>query len=180
MFSSLILAGIFCASIHVSVQLDTVPKARVEAVVTEEEWEANEVERAFHDHYISGNYPLFKGSITRIAPGVYRLDSFTMRVDSLPKGMMGLLSRRLLYPDLLIPVFGSTDTLWVGNFHELKSLSSSPQVRRFSCWISNSRMHNPILYVFELTNQQGAANMKMATFLRYARLTFLYQVSLIL
>jgi len=179
MFSSLIFAGILCASIHISAQQDTVPKTDVAAVGTEGEREANEVQEVFHDHYISGNYPLFDGSITRIAPATYRYDSFNMRMDSPPNGMMGLLSRGLLYPRLF-DVYRSTDTLSIANLSEIKSLSAYPERRRFTCWVFSRRQLNPTWYVFELTNEHGTRDMSLATFIQDARLTFLYQVGIII
>jgi hypothetical protein len=167
MFSSLLLASALSVSVHLSAQSDTLP-------------EEHAIENVFRDHYKPQSYPLFEGPIIRVPPGTYRFDSFTMRMDSIPAGMIGLLSRGLLYPGLLSPIFGSTDTLSIGNIIELKDLSSSQQQRRFSCWVSNNRMTNPTLYVFEVTNQHGAQNVDMAIFIRDARLTFLYLVTIII
>jgi hypothetical protein len=179
MFSALIFGNILCASIHVSIQQDTVPKARDTVVGTEGERESNEVQQVFHDHYISGNYPLFDGPITRIALGTYRFDAFTMRMDSMPNEMIGLLSRGLLYPRLF-DAFGSTDTLSIANLSEIKGLSAFPQKRRFTCWVFSRRQLNPTWYVFELTNELGTRAMSLVTFIQDARLTFLYQVGIII
>jgi hypothetical protein len=180
MFSSLLLAGALSVSLHLSAQSDTLPKGQIPAFATEGEREAHELQQLFHDHYKPQSYPLFDGAIIMVAQGAYRFGSFTMRMDSLPGGMFGLLSRGLVYPGLLGPILGSTDTLSIGNIVELKGLSSSLQQRRFSCVVSNQRMTNPILYVFELTNQHGTADMDIAIFIRDARLTFLYQVSILI
>jgi hypothetical protein len=101
-------------------------------------------------------------------------------MDTQTNEMMGLISRGLLFPGRLAPWFGSTDTLSIGNLCELESLSSTPQVRRFSCWVFSSRMVNPIWYILEVTHEHGAADMDMAVFIQDARLTFLYQVSVII
>jgi hypothetical protein len=77
--------------------VDTVPKDGAAAVGTEGEREATEVQQVFRDHYIAGYYPLFEGSITQIAPRIFRLDSFTMRIDSLPIGMTGVEGRADLF-----------------------------------------------------------------------------------
>jgi hypothetical protein len=159
---------------------DTLPKVQEPAFRTEGEWEAHEVQQLFRNNYAPQTYPLFEGAITRMAPGSYRFGSLTMRMDSTSDGMMDLLSRGLLYPDLFVPVFSPTDTLSIGNFVELKSLSPSPQVRRFSCWVSNQRMANPTWYVFELTDKNGTTDMDMASFIRDARLSFVYQVGVII
>lgn len=180
MLSSLLLAGALSVSIHLSGQSDTLPKGHAPALGTEGERQAHDLQQLFRDHYTPQTYPLFEGPITRMALGSYRFGSFIMRMDSLPDGMRGLLSRGLLYPGLLGPVFGSIDTLSIDNIVELKGLSPFPQIRRFSCWVFNRRMANPTWYVFELTNKHGTTDMDMASFIGDARLTFLYQVSIII
>ena len=179
MFLSLFLACTLSISSHI-LQSDTIPKGQAPTFATEGERQASEAQQVFRDHYSSGYYPPFEGSITWIAPGIYRLDSFTMRIDSLPPGCTGLLSRGLLFPGRMAPLFGSTDTVSIRNLYELKGASPSPQIRRFTCWIYNSQFANPVWYVFELTNEQGAADTEMAAFIQNARLTFLYQVSIII
>jgi hypothetical protein len=137
MFLSLIFALTVFVPNRVPVQSDTIPRNRVAAFENEGQAEANEIQQVFHDHYSSGYYPPFEGPITQIASRTYRLDSFTMSIDSVPMGMTGLLSRGLLFPGRLAPWFGSTDTVSIGNLHELKDLSPSQQVRRFSCRVIN-------------------------------------------
>lgn len=180
MFSSLLLAVVFPISVHISAKSDTVPKGQAPAFATEGDRQVYEMEVIFHDHYKPQSYPLFKGSIIRVAPATYRFDSFTMRTDSLAAGTIDLLSRGLLYPGLIGPIFGSTDSLWIANLSEPQGLSPSPQQRRFSCWVFNTQMANPVWYVFELTNQHGTSDMDTKTFFQDARLTFLYQVSIII
>jgi hypothetical protein len=159
---------------------DTVPTQRAPISAPEDEREAREAQQVFRDHYKAESYALFKGHITQIDDGAYRLDSFTMRIDTLYSGMTGLLSRGLLYPRLLTPLAGSSGNFSIKNLHELKRVGSLTHVRRFSCWVFVSRMLNPTWYVFELTNNRATADMDMATFLHGARLTFLYQASIII
>jgi hypothetical protein len=155
MFSSLLLAGALFVPIHFSSQSDTLPKGNAPAYATEGERQAHKLQQLFRDHYKPQDYPLFDGAVTWMSQGTYRFGSFTMWMDSLPDGMIGLLSHGLLYPGLLAPIFGSTDTLSISSIVELQGVSSSLQKRRFSCLVSNHRMANPTLYVFELTNQHG-------------------------
>jgi hypothetical protein len=180
MLSSLLLASSLSISVHLSAQSDTLPKGHAPAFATEGDRQAHEIEEIFRDHYKLQSYPLFAGAIIRVNLGTYRFGSVTMRMDSPPAGMIDLLSRGVVYPGLLGPVFGSTDSLWIANITEPQGLSSSPQQRRFSCWVFNTRMANPTWYIFELTNQHGTSDMDMATFMQEARLTFVYQVSIII
>ena len=69
---STLFAATLSVSIHISSQSDTIPEGQ--------EYEASRAAEVFRDHYIAGFYPQFKGSITRIAAGTYRLDSFTMQI----------------------------------------------------------------------------------------------------
>ncbi len=180
MFLSLIFALTLSVPGHASVALDTVPKSAIASVGSQGQAEIDVAKQIFHDHYDPGYYPPFEEAIIQIAPDIYRLDSFTIRIDSLPTGMTGLLSRGLLFPGRLAPWFGSTDTMSIGNLYELKGLSPSPRVRRFSCLVRNSRILNACWYVFELINDHGNSDMDMAVFIQEARLTFLYQVSVLL
>ena len=160
-------------------QSDTVPTQKSLAFAPEDSREANEAQQVFRDHYHLQSYPRFTGSITRIDAGTYRLDSSTMRIDTGYAGMMGLISRGLLYPSLLT-FASSTGHGSITNLYELKRVAALPYVRRFSCWVYVSRILNPTWYVFELTNDKAPSDTDMATFVRDARLTFLYQVSIII
>jgi len=95
-------------------------------------------------------------------------------------GMTCLLSRGLLHPDVGMIALSSSDTLSIGNLYELKTIPSMPRVRRFSCWVFSSRISHPVWYVFELSNDRATADTDMAAFLQDARLTFFYQVSIII
>lgn len=181
MLSSLLLAGALSASIHISSQSDTLPKGQVPPFKTDGERRAYVLQQLFRDDYVPHTYPLFKGTITRLTQGSYRLDSFIIWIDTTTAAMTGLLSRGLLYPDLMSNIiFSSTDTFSIGNFEELKSLSPSPHIRRFYCWVSARRISNPFSYVIELTNQHGTKDMSTAIFIRDARLTYLHMVSIII
>ena len=177
LLTSLLLACSLTASSAVAVQADTVPNQSRQPTVFPDELKA---EQAFKHHYKAKNYPLFQGLVTWVAPGTYRLDFFTMRIDTVYSGMTGLVSRGLLYPKLVWPMFGSSNALSIGNLYELKRIGSLPHVRRFSCWISGKQIMEPIWYIFELTNDRATADMDMRTFIEGARLTFLYQVSIII
>jgi hypothetical protein len=111
MLAPLLFAVALSGWISNSNQSDTIPNGH--------EQEASMAAQVFRDHYIAGYYQPFGGSITRIAAGTYRLDSFTMQMDTLSIAMIGLLSRGLLFPGRLAPFFGSTDTLSIGNLYEL-------------------------------------------------------------
>jgi hypothetical protein len=180
MFSSLLLAGTLSITAHMSAKTDTVPKGHAPTFATEGDWEAHEIVELFRHHYKRQTYSLFGGMITLVAPGTYRFDSLIMRMSSTPEGMMGLLSRGLLYPGVLDPIFGSIDTLSIVNIIELKALSKLPQVRWFSCWVFSGRRLEPTWYIFELTNKYGTTDMDMANFIQNARLTFLYQAGIII
>jgi hypothetical protein len=180
MFSCTLLTAALFASSHFPIKPDTIPNNGIEASRTEIEREANEAQQIFRDHYTAGYYSPYEGPITWISTGTYRFGSQIMRLDSLPNGMMGLLSRGLLYPGLVPPLIDSTDTLSISNLYELKGLSFSPQVRRFSCWVFVTWMVNPDWFVLEITNEHGSTDMDMATFIQGARLTFLYRVSIII
>ncbi len=178
MFSSLLLATALTTSIHASTRSDTIPTNHTPTFKNQGEWEAYEIQQLFHDHYKPQRYALFEG--TQVTSQTYRFGLLTLRIDSVPDGITSLLSRGLLYPGLPGPIFGPIDTLSLWNIVELKALSPSSQIRRFTCWVSNLRMANPISYAFELTNPQGTSNMDLAVFIRNARLTFLYQVGIII
>jgi hypothetical protein len=180
MIPPILLASFFSFSLQLSPLSDTLPKGKEPAFTTEGERQAYELQQFFRDYYTPQTYLLFDGPIAWIAPGTYQYGLLTMRMDSLLPEMAGLLSRGLLYPGLLGSLFGPTDTLSIGHIVALPSLPSSPPQRRFSCLMTNQGMVNPILYVFELTNPHGTADMAMPLFIRDARLTFLHLVSILI
>jgi hypothetical protein len=177
LLSSLLLACSLTVPAPVIVQVDTVPAQYAPALPANDERQAQQV---FRNHYKPKSYPAFAGHITWIGIGTYRLDSFTMRIDTAYAGMTCLLSRGLLHPDVGMIALSSSDTLSIGNLYELKTIPSMPQVRRFSCWVFDSRIANPIWYVFELTSGKATRDTNIAAFLQDARLTFFYQVSIII
>lgn len=120
---------------------DTIPAAFVQALPDDE----REAQQVFRQHYQLTAYPRFKGRIRRTGPGTYRLNSFTMRIDTGYTGMSGLLSRGLLHPGIGMVVLGSTDTLTIDNLRELKRIPSMPHTAAvswslfgmYSSWLMN-------------------------------------------
>lgn len=78
------------------------------------------------------------------------------------------------FQDLVYP-----DTISISDLTEIKAISS-PQRRRFSCWMRVPRLSNPSYLYIEITNPKATPNLDDASFLAGCTLTFLKQGSLIL
>jgi hypothetical protein len=163
---------------HQPVPTDTVPKEQ-DASTIADSLEVAEAEGAFQNAYKVESYPFFSGLISRLDSGIYRFDALRMTIYWLASDMTTLLSRGVIYPTLF-SAKESTDTLMITNLRLMEISSTLPQVRRFSCWVFSEHSMNPTWYVFELTNEHGTMRMKMASFVREARLTFLFKIGIII
>jgi hypothetical protein len=163
---------------HQPTPADTLPKSQDPSSIADS-LEKAEAEEVFQYEYKIKSYPIYSGSITQIDSGIYRFDSLRMTIYWLVPEMTTLVSRGVIYPTL----FGaneSTDTLMITNLRVMEISSTLPQVRRFSCWVISAHCMNPTWYVFELTNKHGTMSMNMASFVREARLAFIFRIGVII
>jgi len=72
------------------------------------------------------------------------------------------------------------DSLFIGDFQELKALETNPKQKRFRFLFVIKGLSNPILHVMELTNDSATYKTDFSTFVNGASLTFLRQVSVLL
>jgi len=67
------------------------------------------------------------------------------------------------------------DTLTIGEFEELKFLSTTPTIKRFRFWEYRKWSANPQVYFIELTNTFANTSTDLASFINGATLTFVKQ-----
>jgi hypothetical protein len=69
----------------------------------------------------------------------------------------------------------SADTIVIVSFEEMKYLSNSPQIKRFSCWLAFKGFANPIIYLMELTDKHATPKTTDESFGKKAKITFLWR-----
>jgi hypothetical protein len=156
-------------------------------------------EEVFRNEYTKENYDRYSASIQQIKKG-FVFSGKTLLTDGDPF-LIAAAERGLLYPQLLVgdsalrqnwaawkaqPAqkrtfqdFVAPDTLSFSGMKEVLTVSS-PQRRRFSCWLRTPRIANPTFIYFEFTNKHATSWMDAVSFMRGARLTFLRRGSIIL
>ena len=83
-----------------------------------------------------------------------------------------IFEKGLLYPEIM-----GTDTMNICCIKELTFLSNSPKIKRFRflLWekIGNTYIVNPVVYLFELTNEKANIATSWENFIENAKLTFI-------
>lgn len=126
--------------------------------------------RIFKENYKSQSFQRFEGNVKNMTDSIaYNESVMALNCND---NLKGIFKNGLLYPEILCSdtLFGSIGR--VTNIKELKLLNPTGKVKRFSLWLFRKRMHNPSVYLFELTNDEAKNDMSMEEFIDGAQLTF--------
>jgi hypothetical protein len=72
------------------------------------------------------------------------------------------------------------DTIRLSNIEELSFLSQSPKLKRFRMWVYRGRLINPIVYFFELRNDEATETTSLSDFIKGSRLSFVQEAWVII
>ena len=151
-------------------------------------------EKLFYEKYKKENYKRFAGDIKIIDKNHIRFGNKILRAY-FPPELKSIFSQGIFYPQLIIGDSVSSkksneeiskmtdgqkffynmtqnDTLVIGEFEELKFLSTSPTIKRFRFWEYRKWSANPQVHFIELTNTTAEKSTDLATFIKGAALTF--------
>jgi hypothetical protein len=151
-------------------------------------------EKLFHENYKKEHYRRFSGDIDVIDKNHIRFGNKILRAYFAPElnciFTLGIFYPQLITGDSVSPKKNSeeiskmtdgqrvfyymtqNDTLSIGNFEELKFLSTDPTKKRFRFWEYRKWSANPQVYFIELTNMAADRSTDMRTFIKGAALTF--------
>lgn len=126
--------------------------------------------KIFKENYKVQRFQRFEGNVKNMTDSIAYNES--VMVLNCNDNLKAIFKNGLLYPEILC-----SDTLFGGirrvtNIKELKLLNPSRKVKRFSLWLFRKRMHNPSVYLFELTNDEAKNDMSIEEFIDGAQLTF--------
>jgi hypothetical protein len=151
-------------------------------------------EKLFEEKYTKQNYKKFVGDIVVIDKNSIRFGNKVLRAYFSPE-FKSIFTQGIFYPqvitgDSVSPKktdeetrnmtqaqrffynISQNDTLNIGEFEELKFLSTSPSVKRFRFWEYRKGFANPQVYFIELTNTTADKSTDSETFIKGATLTF--------
>lgn len=151
-------------------------------------------EKLFEEKYMKQNYKRFTGDIVVIDQNNIRFGNKILRAYFSPE-LKSIFTQGIFYPQIITGDSVSTkksaeevnkmtniqkvfynmaqnDTLAIGEFEELKFLSTSPTIKRFRFWEYRNWSANPQVYFIELTNTTVDESTDLATFIKGATLTF--------
>ena len=151
-------------------------------------------EKLFYENYKKENYERFTGEIAVIDKNHIRFGNKILRSYFSPE-LKGIFTLGIFYPQLITGTsvapkkseeelskmtvgekifynMTQNDTLAIGEFEELKFLSTSPTIKRFRFWQYRKGFANPKVYFIELTNTSANKNTDLPTFINGASLTF--------
>lgn len=168
----LIIISLFC--LQANAQNDSIPHFKNQG--EQEDFWAKE---KFRKEYKKENYKRYSTRIIALNESTYQYGSLFFTISEPADPIKQLFIAGILYPSLISSPFRS-DTLSIGNFNELQFPELSPTVKRFSCWVSIQGFANPIVYMFELTNEQATKQTDLKSFIMGASLTFFKQGNIII
>ena len=151
-------------------------------------------EKLFEEKYAKQNYKKFAGDIVVVDKNHIKFGNKILRAYFSPE-FLSIFTQGIFYPqvitgDSVAPkkseeeiskmtdvqrVFyrmTQNDTLAIGEFEELKFLSTAPTIKRFRFWEYRKWSANPQVYFIELTNTTADKSTDLTTFIKGATLTF--------
>lgn len=133
----------------------------------------------FRDEYKKQSYKRYEGTITKSENGIVYAND-TLRVFC-GKELKHIFTSGIIYPEIIRKNGIKGRISSITNVEELTFLESSPKVKRFRMWLSDGVIANPIVYLFELTNEKAnGKNFTTVEFIQGSKLTFLKQGWLII
>ena len=158
------------------------------------EQEDYQAEKLFEEKYTKQNNKRFTGDIAVIDKNNIKFGNKVLRAYFSPE-LKSIFTQGIFYPQIITgdsvspkkseeeiskmtevqKVFynmAQNDTLSIGEFEELKFLSTSPTIKRFRFWEYRNGSANPHVYFIELTNSTADKSTDLATFIKGATLTF--------
>jgi len=181
----LLLIGILCSYLNSHGQKDSTTDFK-NAGEQEKYWTSEK----FRTEYKKESYNRYFGPITVLNKTTYKYNTQIFIVTEPSKAIRQMFTLGILYPSL-IALAGSgdsltdgqskfknpfqSDTIGISNIEELTYLQISPQVKRFNCWVRLSGLANPLVYLFELTNEHATQQTSIEDFIKGASLTFFRQ-----
>jgi hypothetical protein len=152
------------------------------------------VEKLFEEKYTKQNYKRFTGEIVVVDKNHIRFGNKVLRAYFSPD-LKSIFTQGIFYPQIitgdsvtpkksekelrkmtdvqkLFYNMTQNDTLAIGEFEELKFLSTSPTIKRFRFWEYRKGFANPQVYFIELTNTTADKSTDLTTFINGATLTF--------
>jgi hypothetical protein len=151
-------------------------------------------EKLFYEKYKKENYKRFTGDIVVIDKNHIRFGNKILRAYFSTE-FKNIFTQGIFYPQVitgdsaaakkseeelskmtpgqkLFYNMTQNDTLAIGEFEELKFLSTSPTIKRFRFWKYRKWSANPQVYFIELTNTAADKTTDLPTFIKGATLTF--------
>lgn len=147
----------------------------------------------FEKEYKKEIYKRYGSHIEELDTITYKYDSQIFKVAGLSNAIRQLFTLGILYPSLIAnkpnaadslkdgqKIFKNpfqTDTIYIysGSIEELRFLEVSPKIKRFRLWLRCRGISNPLVYLFELTNEKATKQTNMENFIKSASLTFFRQ-----
>ena len=151
-------------------------------------------EKLFEENYTKQYYKKFTGDIIVIDETKIRFGNKILQANFSPE-LKSIFTQGIFYPHIITGdsvspkktdeeirkmtgvqrmfyTMTQNDTLTIGEFEELKFLSTSPTVKRYRFWEYRKWSTNPQIYFIELTNTTADKSTDLATFIKGATLTF--------
>jgi hypothetical protein len=147
---------------------DTIDPKQKREFQTQGEQEDYWAEQIFKENYSRQTYKKFAGKITVSKKNHITFEKRTLELLYTSEDLKPIFTEGIFYPGLI----DSSDSLKISDFHELKSLSTTPTVRRFKFWLFRKWMANPQVYFIELTNTSANDSTDLSSFIKGAVLTF--------
>ena len=158
------------------------------------EQEDYQAKKLFEEKYTKQNYKRFTGDIAVIDKNNIRFGNKILRAYFSPE-FKSIFTQGIFYPQIITGDSVSTkksaeevskmtieqkvfnnmtqnDTFAIGEFEELKFLSTSPTIKRFRFWEYRKWSANPKVHFIELTNTTADNSTDLETFIKGATLTF--------
>jgi len=164
----LIAISLIC--IKANAQKDSIPVFKNQG--EQEDFWAKEI---FRKEYKKENYKRFSGQIITVNANTCQYGYLYFSIPEQADSIKPLFTSGILYPSL----FGANAS-GIGNIKELPFPELPPAIKRFSCWVNRQGFANPVVYVFELTNEQATKQTDLKSFIMGASLTFIKQGTIII
>jgi hypothetical protein len=174
--------------VYLKIQL---PKELLKIKVSKKYW----AEQFFKKNYQKASFQTYIKNIKKTDSVTFVYGDQTLKVYPNDQTLELIFSKGLFYPQLIngfelppkktvaeLAKLSKTkrllyetfrgDILIISNIEELPSLSNSPKVKRFRCWVNRPKTANSQVYLFELTNEKATEKTTLKTFIENATLTF--------
>lgn len=164
----LIAISLIC--IKANAQQDSIPVFKNQG--EQDDYWAKEI---FRKEYKKEEHSRYGKQIIAVNANTYQYGYQYFSIPELADSIKPLFTSGILYSSL----FGANAS-GIGNIEELPFPELPPAIKRFSCWVNSQGFANPVVYVFELTNEQATKQTDLKSFIMGASLTFIKQGTIII